>query len=227
MRKPELTSVKSDAGADHAVVAPLLTWYANGTLAPLEARRVEAHLAVCAACRADEHGDRSLARLMRESPSVELAPQAGLASVMERIDRREARRSLWSWPLRQLRGNGSLRPLALAVGAQAMVIVMLTGVLWVKLSPATAVAPAPAEYRTLSSPATATPAGATLHRLVLADEMSLGELREALSPWHSRIVTGPEGRGIYTIAIEGDAERALEALRATPGVRMAERVSGP
>ena len=226
MNRPELTTVKSDAAGDHDAVASMLTWYVNGTLGALEARRVEAHLPVCTLCREDERGQRSLARFMRESPSVELAPQAGLATVLQRIERREARRRLWSWPLRVLRG-GNLRPLAFAVGIQAIVIVMLTGVLWVKLGPATGLATAAPEYRTLSSPAAVLPAGQTLLRLVLADEMSLGELRQALAPWHSRIVSGPEGRGIYTVAIEGDASVALASLRATHGVRLVEPVNGP
>jgi hypothetical protein len=172
--------------------------------------------------------ERELARLMRESPTVELAPQAGLADVMRRIERREARRRFLAWPWRAGLGPAAVRPLALAVGIQAVVIVMLTGVLWVGLRAR------PATYRTLSSPATFTVApsvtagpASSLVRLVLADDMTLGELRTALMPWPSRIVDGPTARGIYTIAIDGNVGAALAALRSTPGVLLAEEVSLP
>ena len=64
-------------------------------------------------------------------------------------------------------------------------------------------------------------------RLVLSDTMTLGQLREALAPWRSRIVMGPEARGIYTVAIDGDSAAALKAWRATPGILFAEVVTGP
>jgi anti-sigma factor RsiW len=226
MSRPRLSSVKNDASREHERIAPLLAWYVNGTLAPREAEQVAAHLSWCETCRDDVDAQDALMRAMRESPSVELAPQAGLAATMERIERREARRRLWSWPLRLLQAGGTARPLVFAVGIQAVVIVMLTTVLWVKLAPPPA-APGGETFRTLSTPAAAASTDAIRLRLLLGDDMTLGALREALAPWHSRIVAGPEGRGIYTVAIDGDAETALAALRATPGVNLAERVDGP
>jgi len=174
------------------------------------------------------HFERALARLMRESATVELAPQSGLADVMQRIERRETRRRFWTWPWRAGLGPAALRPLALAVGVQAIVIVMLTGVLWVGVG-----ARPVASYRTLGSAATlplADTAGASaLVRLVLADGMTLGELRNALAPWGSRIVDGPTAAGIYTIAVGsgGDTDAMLTALRMIPGVLLAEEVTPP
>jgi hypothetical protein len=173
--------------------------------------------------------ERELVRLMRESPVVELAPQAGLAAVMARIERRETRRRLWAWPWRHAAGPTALRPLALAIGVQAIVIVMLTGVLWVKLGPSAT----PQTYRTLSTPAARPDTGVgatalrTRVRVVLADDMTLGALRTVLSPWSARIVDGPSARGIYTVEVEGEAASILSALRSTPGVLLAEPVSLP
>jgi anti-sigma factor RsiW len=223
MRRPALTTVRPDATQDHDPVASLLAWYVNGTLGPHDTRRVESHLDACADCRADLAMQRSIARTLRESASIGLAPHAGLASVMERIERREVRRRLWTWPLRVLRGDGAARPLMLVAGAQALVIVMLTAVLWVKLSPSSSTASVES-FRTLSTPTASVAPDAIRLRLVLADDLSLGELRAALAPWHSRIVAGPEGRGIYTVTIEGDADAALAVLRGTPGIHFAERV---
>ena len=225
MRRPTLTTVRPDATQDHEPVASLLAWYVNETLGELEVRRVESHLEACAACRADVEAQRAIARTMRESASIGLAPHAGLASVLERIERREARRRIWTWPLRLVRGDGTVRPLVLVVGAQSLVIVMLTAVLWAELLPASPTTSVES-FRTLSTPPASGAPDATRLRLVLADDLSLGALRVALAPWHSRIVAGPEGRGIYTVTIEGDPDAALAALRGTPGIHFAEQV-GP
>lgn len=224
MSSPELTAVQGDPAPDHAALDELLTWYVNGTLDAAGVRRIERHLEVCEGCRERERAERAFARLMRAAPAVQIAPQAGLASVLERIDRREARRRLWLAPWRALTGAGMQAPLALTVGIQAIVIVMLTAVLWIKL------AARPAEYRALSSPSSAAilvRPGTSLVRVVLDDRMTLAELRAALAPWHSRIVAGPEGHGIYTIAIEGEAGAVVGALRATHGVQFAEVVTDP
>jgi anti-sigma factor RsiW len=225
MSRPGLSAVNGDPAQDHAAVDELLTWYVNGTLEAAGIRRVESHLQACDACRERERAERGIAMLMQDAPVIEIAPQAGLASVLQRIERRVARRRRWLAPWRALTGDGTQRPLVLAVGIQAVVIVMLAaGVLWMKL------APAPGVYRTLSSPAVGAGAahpGAALVRVVLDDSMTLGELRRALSPWHSRIVAGPEARGIYTVSIEGETAAVLGALRATRGVRLAEVVADP
>jgi hypothetical protein len=158
---------------------------------------------------------------MRETGSVELAPQAGLAAVLGRIERRDGWRRWILRPVAALFGDRGQRPLALAVAIQALVIVMLTGVLGIALR-----APPEADYRTLSTTPVA-PADGTRLRVVLAESLTLGEVRELLEPWGGRIVAGPEGRGIYTVSITAPADEALRGLRAHGGVLLAERIAGP
>ena len=67
-------------------------------------------------------------------------------------------------------------------------------------------------------------AGGAQLRLVLADTLTLGELRMLLAPWEGRIAAGPTGPGIYTVVIQGSVDDALRGLRAQDGVLLAERV---
>ncbi len=168
------------------------------------------------------HDDETrLAALMQEAPRIELAPQAGLASVLERIDRRERLRALWLRPLRRLSGEGAQRPLLLTLGFQAVVIVMLTGVLWWKLP-----GEPPAAYRTLSTPGASVPLNAQA-QLVVAETLTVGELRTLLEPWRAQVVAGPDPYGAYRVSVGGNVDDALRAWRAHPAVRFAERSSGP
>lgn len=64
----------------------------------------------------------------------------------------------------------------------------------------------------------AAPAGPVL-KAVFDDKLGLGELRVLLAAQHLRVVRGPDEQGIVWLAVtEGDAARALAALRAQPGV---------
>jgi anti-sigma factor RsiW len=213
--------VATDVVDEHRFCSEHLPWFVTGSLDPLRARRVEVHLASCQRCH-DEHArEQALCALVNLPQGVELAPQAGLAAVMERIARREAWRQRLAGPLRMLFGERAQRPLVLAVAIQALVIVMLTTVLGVALRSPTA-----AQYRTLSTPQTAVPdaAAGQLVRLVLADDLSLRDLQGLLTEVQGRIVAGPEGAGIYTIEVGTTVDAAVALLRGRRGVRMAEPV---
>jgi hypothetical protein len=213
-----LSTAAVDSAEEHAFCSELLPWHASGSLDAIRARRVEAHLERCARCRADALREEAIVQAMSQPRGVELAPQAGLARVMERIEARESRRRLWSWPLRAAFGPGVQRPLVIALAIQALVIVMMTGVLTISLRDAPG-----SGYRTLSA-TVVDPAGASRVRIVFADELTMGDLRERLADIDAVIVAGPEGPGIYTLEVRGNLDDALGALRTQPGVRLVEPV---
>lgn len=199
-----------------------LPWYANGSLQGAEREALERHLAGCRACRELLREDSLLLGAMGEAGTVDLAPQAGLARVMDRIERRERRRR-WVAPFRRLRGAAQgHRPLVFAVAVQSLVIVMLTTVLFaMRREPA-------ASYRTLTSGSAADAVVGTARlRVVFAEDMTLAEMRALLRPLEAQIVDGPGERGIYTLAVRGTVDEALGTLRGNERVRFAERVGEP
>jgi hypothetical protein len=84
----------------------------------------------------------------------------------------------------------------------------------------------PADFRALTTFQSPAGAGSQL-RVVLADDMTLGELRALLAERGMELVGGPGERGVYTLAVRSDAAAALAALRAHPQVRFAEPVAEP
>ena len=216
-----VNGVDTSAADEHAWCRESVPWYVNDTLDQRQRQRVDAHAVLCVECRADIAAGRLLSTMLDERGSVELAPQGGLAAVLRRIERREAWRRRVAPPLLMFFGEHAQRPLALAVAVQSLVIVILTAVLGFVLQP-----PRGAAYRTLSTPTVASAAGQRL-RLVLDDSVTSGELRELLLPWKGRIIGGPAGHGIYTIAIEGEPEDAARQLRQHRGVRLAEWIVEP
>jgi hypothetical protein len=229
----KLRMVANDFDTEHDFTREQLPWYANGSLDELARHRVAEHLAACASCRAEAESELDVIAALGEGSAVDFAPQAGLNDVMRRIERRERRRERFTWLRDLLGGERGQRPLVLAVGIQALVIVMLTGALTLALR-----RPAAPVYRALTTAGSqqGVPVGAgTALRVVFVDELTLGELQELLRPLRLSIVGGPADRGIYTLvqdgmadgAAGGDAAAALTALRGSPRVRLAEIVTAP
>ena len=222
MKERHVEAVRNEPGheREHAFVRENLPWHVTDALDPLASRRVSAHLEVCAECRGDFEREGSIARTIGATPIVDLAPQAGLAKLMTRIEVREARRARFARLLRPLAGERAHRPLVFTVAIQAAVIVMLTGVV-VSLSMRSG---PPAAYRTLSNPASQPAAGATL-RVVFDKQLTLADVHALLAPLDARIVAGPAANGLVTLQVPGAARDALVVLRAQPGVRLAEIVA--
>lgn len=220
-RNMKMVPGMGDHDREHVFVQEHLPWQAAGTLDPVLERRMQTHLDDCPECRQALDRESVIAEAIRTTPMVDVAPQAGLAKVMTRIEQRNARRAWLARWLQPLTGAGEHRPLALAVAAQALVIVVLAGALLVSLGerrPAAA-------YRTLSNPAPvpAVP-GATL-RVVLDEQLTVAQVHAMLVPLNGRIVSGPGPNGLFTLQVPGDARAAVDVLRAQPGVRLAEIVS--
>jgi hypothetical protein len=216
-----------------AEAARLLPWYLTGRLAADESARVAQHVEHCATCRDDLLGQRTLRERVRAEATVEMAPQAGLAATLARIDEldRELDRSGGEAPRAsvqraaggQLAGSAR-RPLRLTQWLAAAVVVQAIGLALVGRALLAHQQPAAvARYQTLAS---AEPAvqGAAI-RAVFAKSMTTEALRTLLRAQHLGIVAGPSEAGVFTLGLEAggaSAEAALRGLRADPMVEFAE-----
>lgn len=208
----------------HARVLHDLPWFVAGTLDAERAAETRDHLEKCAACREEHARELRIANLMSSDTIVDLAPQAPLKKLLDRIDSYEARRvslaRLKSWFVAPER-----RVLMAAVGIQALAIVALAGILVTVIYRSQDVA----QYRTLTDKReVGTHSDGPLLRVVFAEDLTMEGLRRLLSGSNARIVDGPGTNGIYTLALASgvlDAEQVAAALRRQPGIRFAEVVS--
>lgn len=73
------------------VVGELLSWYANGTLGPVDRAVVDAHIGTCETCRTTLAVERRLVEGMRAPRgNVEQSPHAGWQKLVARLDAEEA-----------------------------------------------------------------------------------------------------------------------------------------
>ncbi len=219
----------------HRRACELLPWYVNGSLAGRERETVEAHLAGCPRCQAEEAACRRAAEAV--SGAGESAPSphpAQFQRLLERVEEEErAQGGGWLSSVRSLLG-ATPRPLRGALAAQAAVILLLVGlVAWGARRPSPAV-PEPAVYHTLSDPA-ARPARAVRLRLMFSPKSTEREIRDLLLGVHGGIIAGPSPLGVYTVEVPvetpqgtpaGDPAKVLLArLRSEPQVVFAEPAS--
>jgi hypothetical protein len=210
--------------------ARLLPWYVTGRLAVSDRVRVAGHLVHCAVCRDDLREQQTLRARLKAEGSVELAPQAGLAATLARID--ELGRELGADPAQPAVQLRRVTPplqrrmritqwLAAAVIVQAIGLALVGRALLLK----PAVAPG-AGYQTLAN--SGPQVGAARIRAVFAKSMTIEALRTVLRAQHLVIVAGPSEAGVFTLAFEtggGTTRSALQALRADPQLQFAEPVT--
>jgi len=223
-----LKLVRPSAEIDHDFAVGQLPWFLAQTLDAQTERRVREHVEGCARCREACAQETDWMAAMRAMPVVDLAPQAALSRLMQRIDAREQRRARFAWLLRPWTAVKNTRTLVLATAVQAAAIVSLVALVGVMLVRE----PVAKDYRTLSNPAPALPVDVPQLRLVFDDRLTSIEIRALLDQVNGRIVDGPGPQGIFTVALPrgaGQADDAVQTavqwLRARPGVRLAEIVS--
>jgi hypothetical protein len=192
--------------SEHDAVQQLLPWRVNGTLAPDEAERVDAHLAECEACRQDLAVESELAR---EVALLPLDVEEGWRTMALRLpDTAQGRRR----PPR----FGRSGPVGWALG----------GALAASIVAAVAIAglqrpPAPAQtFHTLGSPG----ANGTGQVIVLfKPDTTAQAMREILAAEGARLVDGPTEAGAYVLRIDGRSPaEAIDALRRSSKVVLAE-----
>ena len=183
--------------------------------APQEQRQwLQEHLADCAACRAEFAQQARLRRAVSLPSDVPVDANDGLRRLLSRLDAPDLQEL--HAPARS--GNWLNRALVAAVLIQALGI----GALGVQLRSAGTSAP----YRTLSQPAAPAPAGAI--RVVPDASMTLADWTALLHALRLNVVRGPNDVGAYTVAPADAAAMtsdALQQLRATRGIRLAEPVA--
>jgi hypothetical protein len=228
----------SDLDQRHQEVWELLPWYVNRTLEAQELVQVEQHLAQCPACQEEVTRCHHLATAVQlaEEPAP-LPSSARLARLMAQIEATEAvghpTRRWWATLRHTLHKYGALfsetpRVARLVLAVEGALVLLLAAVLvWQMQSvPETL-------YTTLSRPMdrSAQPWGQI--RLVVADQMTVRELRELLLGVQATIIHGPSPLGVYTVTVPLVAstpdplQPILEVFRAHPHMLWAERVAAP
>lgn len=189
----------------HEQAQLLLPWHAAGTLEPDEAAQLEAHLAECAECRRDLAGERLMRELYGAMPVADRPARAPLSAAR----RQPRRRPAWRSATRGLSTTWGKAAIAAAAAAAAVAFVVVPN-------------RPEGEYQLLGSD----PAAKTGNAIVLfAPETPARELRAALEQAGERLVDGPTASGAYIVQVpEAGRAEALEGLRASPHVILAERV---
>jgi anti-sigma factor RsiW len=194
--------------------AHLLPWYVVGRLSASNAGRVARHLERCAICRDDVVHERALRALLKPEPSLEYAPQPGLAKMLSRIgefEREAVAAPLGTAPPPRVprRRFDAVHWLAAAALMQSIVLGVVGTSLY-RRSPQADRAP---RYTTLSSVPVPVAHGSRI-RAVFSPDMSLDALNSLLTQNALTIIRGPSDAGAYTLAFS-DSGSATERLEAT------------
>jgi hypothetical protein len=217
----------------HDDVWHVLPFFVNETLRAQERAAVEAHLAVCAECRAELASQTQVRdTIVREDVRQESA-QASFHQLWDRIVEDEAvaeahaARALATngraAPSRPVAG-GAMKWLVAAVIVEGIGLAALGAMTWSNSQSLSA----PAAYRTLSTPQTTLSTGQI--RAVFSPDLRLGDLQSLLSTSRLSIVGGPTEAGVYTLALDatnGSVDNALARLRGSASVRFAEPIAPP
>jgi anti-sigma factor RsiW len=204
-----------DTGKDCVHAWEMMPWVLQGSATQEQDAWLESHLAQCESCRA-EFAQQSRLRLALSLPAdVPVNADVGLGRLLARLDTADAPEERpRSRPVSWLG-----RALVAAVLVQALGI----GVLGVKLW---AVGSGNPPYRTLSQETLPAAPGAI--RVVPDASMTLADWSALLRALRLQVVSGPNDVGAYTVApvsSASTAQHALQQLRSTRGIRLAEPVA--
>lgn len=201
-----------DSAPDCARAWEAMPWVLQDSAPAAQKDWLMAHLAQCEACSA-EFAQQTRLRVAMSLPSdVSLDVDSGLARLMTRLDALDAE------PLSPTprHANWAFKALAAAVLIQALGI----GALGTRL-----LSDRDAPYQTLSTPTSATVAGAI--RVVPDPDMKLANWNKLLHSLDLKVINGPNAVGAYTVAPADSAAgsaQSLQQLRASAGIRLAEPV---
>jgi hypothetical protein len=225
MKKSMLTA---DIPAACALVADLLPWHGNGTLAPQETRLVDEHVSTCASCAALLRLEyRVLECIRAPRDNVEHSPQASWQQLLPHLEQESVPADLRSTELVR-RTSPKRIPLrrslvGIALTAQAAAIVILTVLVVHNTSVLRE-----ARFHTLGSTVQTVVGKGPLVRVAFTP----GFDSEAVERWaraHGcRILAGPTRQNVYTVVLDSEREtqRVIESMRSDARVLLAEPVAG-
>lgn len=191
----------------HMEAQQLLPWLANGTLHEPELSRMQAHLEVCADCRAE----LALLHTLRATGPVgtpDFDVDGALARLMPQLDTAPP-----TWRARLAANDHTW--LRAGVVAQFFVIAFL-GILLARSHAAP-----DGDYRALS----ASPAPRAGMVVAFKPETPERELRRILHASGARIVGGPTATGAWLIETDATPATVAARLRAEPAVTLAESLA--
>jgi hypothetical protein len=210
------------------LVADLLPWYNNETLAPQESRLVDEHVETCASCAALLRLERRMLECIRAPrDNVEHSPQASWQRLIPQLEAKSApvssppasprRRTAW----KRIAIRRSLVSIALA--GQAAAIVILTVLLVRNTSTFRE-----ARFHTLGSAAQTVVGDGPLLRVAFTSGFDFDAVEKWVRAHDCRILAGPTRDNVYTILLdsEGETQRAIDMMRSDPRVLLAEPVAG-
>jgi anti-sigma factor RsiW len=208
--------------AEHHEVSALLPWYVNETLQERDRQRVDAHVGVCAGCRADLAAQLRICEAIAAQPAIDYMPVASLKRLMARLDAQAESAGTPPPPQEQATNRLAWRGwMAASIAAVAVAVALLVGNHWAQLD-ARQNQP---NYRTVTSSAPR-PQGEVI-RAVFSPSITLVELQTILDEAQLRIISGPTEAGVYSLASNSTltVRASLALLRQHSTVRFAERTS--
>lgn len=201
------------SGRDCVRAWDTMPWVLQDSATPEQSAWLEGHLAQCESCRTEFAQQSRLRQAMSLPTDISLDANVGLRRLLGRLDTPDAQEA----PYRSRSRSWLSRALVAVVLIQALSIGALGVKLW-----STGGNPA---YRTLSQEPV--PAATGTIRVVPDAAMTLADWNALLHTLHLQVVGGPNDVGAYTVAPTSSASttHALQQLRATRGIRLAEPVA--
>jgi len=197
--------------SEHEAVQQLLPWHVTGRLSAQEAARVDSHLGECAECRDDLAAERSLAR---EVALLPLDAEDGWAGMAARMGAARNTAGRYGW-LQRWRDVPTAWAMGGAIAASLVVAVVVS-------EPRRSSAPEQT-FHTLGSPAAAASGQAIV---LFRPDTSAQQIGAILSAQGAKVIDGPTTAGAYVLRFDRDAAGAIEALRRSNQVVLAEPLAG-
>ena len=190
-----------------------MPWVLQHSATPEQGEWLEAHLAQCESCRTEFAQQSRLRQAMSLPTDISVDANVGLRRLLGRLDTPDAQEVSH----RSRSRSWLSRALVAVVLIQALSIGALGVRLW-----STGSNPA---YRTLSQESA--PAAPGTIRVVPDAAMPLADWNALLHALQLQVVGGPNDVGAYTVAPMSSTSttHALQQLRATRGIRLAEPVA--